>query len=462
LPVPHALFRHKSGGGFDKSGTIFNRLSEEETAGKQLKGYREGYIGAYQGNQLPAHETTPKVLGTHNTVEDKAQRPKEEVGGVYSWEAIAAGTVLRSELRVRGNVKEDLDKRQAEWWLKLNSDDLRLGSSRKDDYGSVTLEAGQVAKFSPAPQAKGNKLTVWLLSDLLLREPSLRATTFIERLCEVLEDKLEVKLEEWKPGEGLLGSLLRARRVESWQVSWGLPRPSLLATQAGSCVVFKIKDELDGTGARQLEDKLKKLEREGVGERRAEGYGQVRFNDPLTTEEVNKWAVTQRGDDKDAAESQAVALTPAEEEIARRVETEVWREEMRRGILAFASDPEKRRENLGLTVKGGESYPPSTQLSGLRDVISHLRNEADKGGITAWLGHLKDTRNRREKWGGALKKIEGLIDEPNGVWELIDSDNTLKLTLSSEAERRLRRELWAEAVRGLIDACVRAQKRETE
>ena len=467
LPVPHALFRLKSGGGFDKPNTVFNR--QTEAAGKeQLKGYREGYIGAYQRNQLPTYQTTLKSLGTHNTVEDKAQRPEEVVGGVYSWEAIAAGTVLRSELRVRGDVKAALDQKQSDWWVKLNSDELRLGSSRKDDYGSVTLEVEQAEKLFSTTQTKGETLTVWLLSDVLLREPSLRATTFVQRLRKILGDKLKVTLDEHEPNEGLLGPLVRARRVESWQVSWGLPRPSLLAMQAGSCIVFKTKNTLDETKRKQFEDGLQKLECEGIGERRAEGYGQVRFNDPLTTEKVSTWSAAKKIKDEDVTLPLTKMLTSDEEKIARHFEKEIWREEMRRSILAFAADPENRAKELGWTSKNRESKPPSTQLGGLRDVVSSLRSETDKYAVTAWFSRLRATTNRAEKWkDGALGKVENLINDPNEVWKLIgwvesDERNTPKLTLTTNAEERLKTELWPEAVRGLVDACVRAHKRDAE
>jgi CRISPR-associated protein Csx10 len=37
-----------------------------------------------------------------------------------------------------------------------------------------------------------------------------------------------------------------------------------------------------------------------------------------------------------------------------------------------------------------------------------------------------------------------------------------RLSLTADGADRLKKDLWAEAVRTLVDACIRAQKRETE
>ena len=80
-PAPMALFHEKE----DKT-KIVNRLLSGEPEGKQLKRHRAGYVGA--GN-APNPHTVPLAVRTHNTVEDGRQRPTSDVGGVYTYEAIA-------------------------------------------------------------------------------------------------------------------------------------------------------------------------------------------------------------------------------------------------------------------------------------------------------------------------------------------------------------------------------------
>jgi CRISPR-associated protein Csx10 len=134
LPVPQVLFQHKMGGGFDHQGTIVNRLLEAPPDRSQLKGLRQGYIGVWGDRQLPPYDRVPQVLLTHNTVEDAVQRPTSDVGGVYSRAAIAAGVLLRTELRLHPAVAEAIQTHHATWWEQLNGA-CRLGVSRKDDYG---------------------------------------------------------------------------------------------------------------------------------------------------------------------------------------------------------------------------------------------------------------------------------------------------------------------------------------
>jgi CRISPR-associated protein Csx10 len=141
-PVPMALFAPKGlenplqGENRER---VVNRLLQAEPAdGTQLKQMREGYVST----QPTKVYKTPITVRTHNTVEDQPQRPTSDVGGVYTYEAIAPsdrGTpvVLRSELRIR---KSLADRMGANWWNRLNGE-VSLGRSKKDDYGSVRLNA---------------------------------------------------------------------------------------------------------------------------------------------------------------------------------------------------------------------------------------------------------------------------------------------------------------------------------
>lgn len=466
LPVPLALFRKKADGSLDKQGTVFNR-QREPAPDEQLKGYRVGYVSGFTfdpgdntKSRLPSHKVTPLYLGTHNTVEDRYQRPTEDVGGVYSWQAIAAGTVLRSELRLNDDIKSALDAIDPKWWELLSSSDLRLGSSSKDDYGAVDLSVEEPKSVFSEPRIENDILSVWLLSDMLLRESSLKSTTDVGRLAQALSHELDVELEDHQPTKGLLGSLIRARRIESWQVSWGFPRPSLLTLQAGSCAVFKIKNMPKSEKLNQLHDRLQVIERRGLGDRRAEGYGQVQFNSPLLTKPVNGWQKAITADyDNHFDVSPKSPLSKEDLQILERLETAIWRREMRQKILGFAADESKRTTNLGWT----KSKPPSSQLGSLRDIVSQMHSGTDRVKVLAWLKHLRATKNRIDRWpADALTQIESLITVDDHVWKLIAPKNQPTLTLTNGAVTRLKGELWAEAVRGLIEASVRQHKRGTE
>lgn len=67
-----------------------------------------------------------------------------------------------------------------------------------------------------------------------------------------------------------------------WQAAWGLPKDTDLAVQAGAVYLYQV-DTPDGWTAR-----LQHLEEQGVGARRAEGFGQVRVCDPFHKEAVEE------------------------------------------------------------------------------------------------------------------------------------------------------------------------------
>lgn len=67
-----------------------------------------------------------------------------------------------------------------------------------------------------------------------------------------------------------------------FQSAWGLPKMTDLAVQAGGVYLYQV-DALDGWAQR-----LERLEAQGVGSRRAEGFGRVRVCDPFHYEAVKE------------------------------------------------------------------------------------------------------------------------------------------------------------------------------
>ncbi|MGH2498444.1 MAG: RAMP superfamily CRISPR-associated protein [Ktedonobacteraceae bacterium] len=78
----------------------------------------------------------------------------------------------------------------------------------------------------------------------------------------------------------LLYQSASTRRVTGWNELWGTPRMNEFAIDTGSVFLFSSTVELHD----QLCDALFKLEEEGAGERRAEGFGRLRISDPFHLE----------------------------------------------------------------------------------------------------------------------------------------------------------------------------------
>lgn len=451
-PVPFALFSPKVGKELEEREKVINQLLRPIPDEPQYKQLRGGYLSA---NPVKAY-TPPITVQTHNTVHDASQRPASESGGgVYSYEAIAPSdhgkpVILRSELHLRKSITERLPP---DWWTKLEGD-LSLGRSKKDDYGSVTLKTGKLKPFESHAEADGQELFVWLVSDMLIRNNRLRAQPTASCLGEELSRLLGVSVSLRESSDGKLDELIRIRRLDTWHVGWGLPRPSFISLQAGSCMVFLVDGVIDPT-------KLHQLEASGIGERTAEGYGQVRFNHPLVTTKPEDWPF--RSESLEAVFTQEnVESIPSNDpnfHFARLLERECWKLEIRRACLTFAASASNRRTKLGWETGDGHGRPPMSQLGGLRGQLALLRSTADRQQVIDWLDHLANNLRRRDKW-PSIPKVKAFIENDARVWEIIDTTNRPALTVDAQSE--LKQELWPLAVRTFFDACIRAHKRELE
>ncbi len=103
-----------------------------------------------------------------------------------------------------------------------------------------------------------------LLSHLALRDACGRPL-----LQELQPVDLGLPWAEWGERE------LAAVAVPGWNVAWGLPKPDTWALKRGSVWLGKVAPEHEAATLKRLAE----LESEGVGERRAEGFGRVRACD---------------------------------------------------------------------------------------------------------------------------------------------------------------------------------------
>ncbi len=467
-PTPFCLFGEKLDGGLSKGKKVYNRFQEAEPKdeqGKEIqtKGERSGYVGRFDGSHLPAYKTVSLELFTHNTIKDEVQRPTTDVGGVYSYQAIPAGTTLMAELRLPQNLKVHLDQQSNHWWNSLDGT-LQVGQSKKDQYGSVKLTAHEPDKFPPKQIDEDKPLYVWFLSDVLLRDERLNPTTNPDDFTRELEKQLgldEGSLVE-RTSDDLLSCIMRSRRTESWQVRWGLPRPSMLGWQAGSCVVYEVKGKIKP-------EKLAELEAKGIGDRRAEGYGQLCFNDPLLMSTLSHLQREDATSEPDLPDLQPIPQADLSFEYARLIEKAAWREAIENKALAIAANEKQREAILGIKIlreQGQEpkSQPPMSQLGSLRSVFLKLQSDTDVEKVTSWLDALEAVPNRKEKWNNTqdgLSRIRSLVTDQSLVWSHLDL-NLDQLVITSNGVTVLKQDLWAEAVRTMVDAMIRGQKRALE
>lgn len=485
LPVPLALFHDKEQGGLDKpEGQTWNRLREAEPGGEvQLKQYRGGYLGPFDGVYRPVMGRSRLQLTTHGTIEDQYQRPTEAVGGVFTYQALAAGQRLRAEVWVRGRLKQCWIEEN--WRQKLEGQTLRLGRSKKDDYGWVRLRILDSTPSVSVTQSP-DELCVWLLSDVLLRDATLRASTALEALRLALEQQLR-KLDHsvtLTVPEDPTAVWLRTRRSDGWHQGWGLPRPSYIGIAAGSCVRFHASAALN-------QQVLQALMEAGIGERRAEGFGELVYNPPLLAH--TGWGSLQSLDSTAGDEAENPAATAghapmpsiADTDIRafiRTLETAAWRTGIQNAALKLAGA--NRRAQFGGWT--GDK-PTNSQLGTLRAVLGQIQRFADVQNLAAavpgvtvrtvqqnaetdrrilqrWLEHLEQTPNRNDKWPPqTLRKLHDQMQNEDQVWNWLETvEPSVFPTLLLDSRTALRTQLWAEALRAMWTAAIQAEQRQRE
>jgi CRISPR-associated protein Csx10 len=202
--------------------------------------------------------------------------------------------------------------------------------------------------------------------------------------------------------------------------------------------------------------RLREIEAAGIGERTAEGYGQIRFNDPLLVSAPRQQDETKGKTVKHQPKTSAL---PASDVYARLLEREVWKQEIRRTALQIAGNRTHRQDALKWDAK--HDKPSMSQLGGLRGQLAQLRGEADVQAIVGWLDQLAQNPRRAKNWPrDAIGRVRDLLGQRQQVWDKIKCEDWP--TLTEGAATRLRNELWCLAVRTLFDACIRAHKRELE
>jgi CRISPR-associated protein Csx10 len=451
--VPFALFEAKAKTADEK---IYQRIGEVVKAGisneHQLKGIRRGYICLEDKN---LHQlTVASEIYAHNTIVDSKQRPDAEIGGIYTYAAIPSGSKFEFEIRIRDYLVPSKAVNPLDTFLKTEIF-IQIGRTKKDDYGKVKLKQIQSGKIAIFAQKQTEILSIWLLSNLLLRDERLRPTVDPQIFGKRLEEELKVGLsllKESQSGLPQIDSLVafaRSSRTESWQTKWGLPRPSLVGLSAGTVLQFTVTGSIDPQS-------LQRLEVSGFGERTAEGYGQVRFNS-LLLKQTDMVMPQDKEVGNNSASHQQTLITAKDlgYEYAKLVETETWRDMIRRSAAAIAAAPEILKLSLN------QSKLTSSKLSTLRTLVDSLSSSHDVTRILAVITRMET----KESWKGkTLTEVKQLISEPNKVWDYYQEVgcNFSQYRLTTLNEQVLKQEIWVEAVRILVDACVRAHKRKTE
>jgi CRISPR-associated protein Csx10 len=133
-------------------------------------------------------------------------------------------------------------------------------------FGQQAKQYNDLGATRPWPNDAGSIFTINLLSDAILLEHGWLPTN--EFSAAALEELTGIKAD-------LVRGFATTHVVGGWQVSWQRPKASALAVRMSGLWVFATEAPLTKDECAQLAA----LQLDGIGERRAEGYGQVRVCD---------------------------------------------------------------------------------------------------------------------------------------------------------------------------------------
>ncbi len=175
--------------------------------------------------------------------------------------------------------------------LALQDNRLWVGAGRSRGLGEVVVEAAPAQAGTTAGRLEGLAATLARYCDQAGAQvpESQTYATLTLRSAALLRDAFgrwqpTIGAESLSTWTGLPAGAIQVRQsyldsawIEGWNAALGQPKPDARAIVAGSCWLLRVA----GVPASEVLVALERLEAEGIGERRQEGFGQVSVCDRL-------------------------------------------------------------------------------------------------------------------------------------------------------------------------------------
>ncbi len=196
----------------------------------------------------PGNVFVGKILGDTDKLEVLLDALNEVGIGAFTTRGYGMVEARKAEIRTGGIEErvESFNRRLREVW---------------SDIASIALNKDKIPE-----EPTGTYFSVDVLSPAILRDHSGLSTL-----------KLQLNLGE-KKVEPVLFSAYH-EFIGGWSTAWGLPKETTYGAGTGSTYVFKLDEERE-----ELYHELERIELEGIGRRRDEGYGDVLICHPFHKE----------------------------------------------------------------------------------------------------------------------------------------------------------------------------------
>ncbi|MEQ8189854.1 MAG: RAMP superfamily CRISPR-associated protein [Candidatus Eremiobacterota bacterium] len=343
FPLPMSVQHEKN-----DTNTIFDLLfldedDCEEIQTKALVGF--GYI---KDDMVETCEIK-KSLNFHHARDKNTGISKE--GQIFNYESIDEGQIFE------GNITGD-EKDLIELTKTFEKEQtVYLGRSKNAQYGKVRLEIdGDIKKFTSEIEGLDieEETSMTLLSDLIIYNDNGFPTTDLK----TLEKYTGLKFKK---------AFIRTGEIENFVSVWHIRKPSEVSFRAGSTFLIEIPE--------REKDRMLKLQSEGTGERRHEGFGRIVFG---WQKEENLKKQEEKGNKPEKPAFPITALT-------RQIIEETVKETIRKEITLKA-----------ITEMGNfKKYPPTKSLLGRLEMMV---GECSQTEFAGKLGKLRKTaRDKLER-----------------------------------------------------------------
>lgn len=270
---------------------------------------------------------------------------------------------------------DDFDLSAIEGLLGLGKE-LFFGGAHTAGYGRARVEEIEVVgawqEYQPAAPKPG-KVIVTLLSDTILRDKSGQVNGDLDAaLSKLLEHKVEAEQK-----------FQQMQLVGGFNRKWGLPLVQDWALSAGSVYVYSDKT-IDA-------DILRAKLSQGIGERRAEGYGRVAVN----------WHTLPKLQQVPARKAVGVpsSLSPESRALAELIAQRRLQQQLERRLMEFLSKAvcNNLPEN-------------TTQLSRIRHVTQQVLLGSGTEGLAMIARHLDNLKGSRKQLAGINVNDQGILE----------------------------------------------------
>jgi CRISPR-associated protein Csx10 len=389
LPTPLALLQRKS----DDLGPVYNAShedwNEEERRAAEdddtLKPLDRPFCVISDGDRITLHKPQPNRIAVHVLRERVRGRATREKGAVFRYDALAEGQWFGGVVLVDDDtdtsIIRDLLQPETAW----------LGRSRSAGYGKVRILAdpergGDWREIGGAyPTIAANQhSTLTLLSDTILRDLDgfpVSSLAQQEVAHEPTADDPRLILDD-QILSAYLGKRILLDATHSFSASvehggfnrtWQLPVAQTYALKAGSVIVFEPQETLDA-------ETVRRLEQQGIGERRAEGFGRVAFN---WLHEVELDAVEGQ---PHVLRDTSPSLSPMAQGLAQRMAMRLLEQQIEQGIITFVRDKVLQVDGVV------QRMPQNSQLGRVRVLVRRaIRNGHNPAIVRDGLKQFKAT-----------------------------------------------------------------------